>query len=73
MVYTPENEDFRYSADDLMTYFTDKKVDTLLLINPDNPTGNYIPKQDVLRLAKWAGEHLTSNYFFSDFPESPKG
>ena len=72
VVYTPQNENFQYSADDLMGYFADKKVDTLLVINPDNPTGNYIPKQDVLRLAEWAGEQgirLVVDESFVDFAE----
>ena len=72
VVYTPQNENFQYSADDLMEYFADKNVDTLLLINPDNPTGNYIPKQDVLRLTKWTGEQgirLVVDESFVDFAE----
>jgi histidinol-phosphate/aromatic aminotransferase/cobyric acid decarboxylase-like protein len=36
-----------------MTYFADKDIQSLLLINPDNPTGNYIPYADCLRLADW--------------------
>ena len=31
-------------------------VKNLILINPDNPSGNYIPKADVLRLAQWCRE-----------------
>jgi histidinol-phosphate/aromatic aminotransferase/cobyric acid decarboxylase-like protein/choline kinase len=53
VTYTPQNEDYRYTADDLMQYFGDKDIKTLMLINPDNPSGNYIPKADVLRLAVW--------------------
>ena len=48
--------DFSYSADDIMNYFEDKKIWTLVLINPDNPTGNYIPYADCLRLAQWCEE-----------------
>ena len=72
VVFTPENEDFQYDADDLMTYFADKKVDTLLIINPDNPTGNYIAKQDVLRMAQWTkeqGMNLVIDESFVDFAE----
>ena len=53
VTYTPQNDDYRYTADDLMHYFGDKDIKTLMLINPDNPSGNFIPKADVLRLAKW--------------------
>lgn len=51
--YIPSNEGFKYSADDVMFYFKDKTIDTLLLINPDNPSGNYIPFNDLLRLIDW--------------------
>lgn len=53
-VYTPNNSNFSYSADDLISFFSEKPVNTLLLINPDNPTGNFIQKEHVLRLCKWA-------------------
>lgn len=55
VIFTPDNEDFSYTADDLMTYFDHRKLSALVLINPDNPSGNYIPKADVLRLAQWCG------------------
>ena len=54
--YYVENEDFRYSARDLMQFYQDKDITSLVLINPDNPSGNYIEKDDVLILADWAKE-----------------
>lgn len=36
-----------------MDFYADKSISLLLLINPDNPSGNFISKQDVLRLASW--------------------
>lgn len=56
VVFTPDNADYRYTADDLMAFFTVHPVKNLILINPDNPSGNYIPKADVLRLAQWCRE-----------------
>jgi histidinol-phosphate/aromatic aminotransferase/cobyric acid decarboxylase-like protein len=56
VIYIPENENLAYGADDLMKYFEDKEIQTLVLVNPDNPSGNYIPKADVLRLADWCQE-----------------
>ena len=53
VTFVPQNEDYRYTADDLMAFFGDKEIKTLMLINPDNPSGNFIPKGDVLRLAQW--------------------
>lgn len=56
VAYDTQAPDFSYTADDLMNYFEDKKIWSLLLINPDNPTGNYIPYADCLRLAQWCEE-----------------
>ena len=70
VTFTPQNEDYRYTADDLMQYFGDKDITTLMLINPDNPSGNFIPKADVLRLAKWCEDRnirLVVDESFVDF------
>lgn len=68
--YIPNQDGFKYTADDLMQFFGDKKIDTLLLINPDNPSGNYIPYDDLLRLKDWTkgrGVHLIVDESFVDF------
>lgn len=52
-VFTPQNNNFSYTVTDLITWFKDKNISSLVLINPDNPSGNYIPKDDVLFLANW--------------------
>ena len=51
--FVPGNEGFKYSAEDIKGFFADKDIDALLLINPDNPSGNFIPFQDVLGLIEW--------------------
>ncbi len=56
VTYYPDNNDYAYSANDLISFYDDKDICTLLLINPDNPSGNYIEKKDVLKIAKWAEE-----------------
>ena len=56
VTFIPQNEDYRYTADDLMAFFADKDIQQLMLINPDNPSGNFIPKADVLRLSAWCEE-----------------
>ena len=69
-IFVPETEDFHYTADDVMEYFSKHKPETLLLINPDNPSGNYIPYKDVLRLASWCrneGIRLVVDESFVDF------
>lgn len=53
IAYWPENDEFKYSAQDIMDFFGDKDIHNLVLINPDNPSGNYIEKKDVLKLVEW--------------------
>lgn len=70
--FTPAGPDFRYTADDLMGLLRPQDIDNLVLINPDNPTGNYIPAPDVLRLADWAqgkGIRLILDESFADFAD----
>lgn len=51
--YFVQNDNYSYTADDLMNFYDDKDIDILTLINPDNPSGNYIRRDDVLRIAQW--------------------
>ncbi len=70
--YRPPSEELHYTADDLMTYFEGKEIGTLVLINPDNPSGNYIPNADVLRLTAWCkrkGIRLIYDESFVDFAD----
>lgn len=54
VIFHPENEDFSYTADDLMRFFEGQDLKSLLIVNPDNPSGNFIPLTDLFRLADWA-------------------
>lgn len=70
--YVPDNTAFSYSVSDLQNYFSDKSLSALLLINPDNPSGNFISRDDVLKLADWAGHKgitLIVDESFVDFAE----
>ena len=72
VVYWPQNDDFSYTAVDLMNFFGDKDIQNLILINPDNPSGNYIPKNDLLKLIKWAKDKeikLIVDESFVDFAD----
>lgn len=65
-----DKKNYRYSADDLMRFFGENHADNILLINPDNPSGNFIPKTDILRLAQWCkdrGIRLIVDESFVDF------
>ena len=70
--FYPENENFSYTADDLTDFFGDKDIRNLVLVNPDNPTGNYIPKKDLERLIAWCEERditLLVDESFVDFSD----
>ena len=72
VTFVPKDNTYRYSADDLMDFFEANPVDTLLIINPDNPSGNFIPKDDLLRLCEWSQKHqirLMIDESFVDFSE----
>ncbi len=71
-VFVPDNCDYRYTADDMMDYFSDKDIKTLLVINPDNPSGNFIPRHDLMRLVDWTrnrGIRLVVDESFVDFAD----
>ncbi|MBQ9371222.1 MAG: aminotransferase class I/II-fold pyridoxal phosphate-dependent enzyme [Thermoguttaceae bacterium] len=70
--FTPNNDDYSYTVDDLTSYFDGHKVDAIILVNPDNPSGNYIPKAELLRLIEWAnrvGATLVIDESFADFAD----
>ena len=72
VTFVPQNKDYRYTADDLMAFFGDKDIKQMMVINPDNPSGNFIPKKDVLCLAQWCedkGIRLVIDESFVDFSE----
>lgn len=75
VAFTPQNPDFSYSVSDLMSFFEQKTIGTLVLVNPDNPSGNYIPKDALFRLIAWAGERgirLIVDESFADFADEPE-
>ena len=70
--YYPESPDWQYNADDLMRFFDDKSIEALLVVNPDNPTGNFITKADVMRLVEWCDKRnvtLVLDESFVDFSD----
>lgn len=66
-------QDFLYSAEDIKDFYADKDIKHLLVINPDNPTGNFIATREILELAQWCKErsiHLIVDESFVDFSEN---
>lgn len=56
VAFASPKDDFSYTVDDLIDFFEDKEISTLLLINPDNPSGHFIKKYDLQYLISWCSE-----------------
>jgi histidinol-phosphate/aromatic aminotransferase/cobyric acid decarboxylase-like protein/choline kinase len=70
--YSPDNKNFSYSAEDIKAFLEGKNISYLLLINPDNPSGNYIPQGKVIDLIQWCkkrGITLIVDESFVDFTD----
>lgn len=73
VAFYPQNKDLFYTARDLISFFEGTDISSLVLVNPDNPSGNYIYKEDILLIAKWAeGKRirLIIDESFIDFAET---
>ena len=76
IVGIPTNpDDFSYSAQDILDVAVRENVSAVLLINPDNPSGNFLEKADVLALLaelKKRGIKLIFDESFIDFAEKDR-
>ena len=54
VAFQPDNRDLKYTEDDLIAFYTGKGISSLLLINPDNPSGNFISMAGLLKLLAWS-------------------
>ena len=72
VAFEPRNNDFSYSADDLINFYGDKPINTLVVVNPDNPSGNYISYENLIKLVNWTkkkGIGFVLDESFVDFAE----
>lgn len=72
--FISKKDDLGYTVDDLMEFYNNKEIKNLILINPDNPSGNYCEFEQVVRLISWCREHairLIVDESFVDFAEYP--
>lgn len=63
---------FQYHVDDIIDFYQNKNIDMLVLVNPDNPSGNFIKKEELLRLCQWSDQkkiRLVVDESFVDFAE----
>jgi len=74
-VFTPSAaKGFRYTATDLIRFFSANKVVHLMLVNPDNPSGNFLPLTEVMKLVSWTKRQniqLLIDESFIDFADKP--
>jgi len=72
VAFMPQNSDLTYTEDDLIAFYTGKGIKSLLLINPDNPSGNFIGISGLQKLLAWSKEQnirLIVDESFVDFSD----
>lgn len=72
VVFTSKKDDFSYTVQDIINFFGGNPVEALIMINPDNPSGNYISQNDMLELVKWCKKRdikLVVDESFIDFAD----
>lgn len=70
--FVPKNADYEYTAQELIDFFEDKDIQNLVIVNPDNPSGNYIPPNGIMKLVEWTakkGISLIVDESFVDFSD----
>ena len=71
-VWLPANEDFSYSVEDIVRSAEENSASYVLLINPDNTSGHFFTKQEVIVLAEQLSSKnvkLILDESFVDFAE----
>lgn len=72
VVYDCTDDDFSYDAECLISYFSKNSIDNLVLINPDNPSGQLMDEDDIHRLFGWCSDNrvnLILDESFLDFAD----
>lgn len=67
------NDNFSYSVSELISFYKDKDIQILLLVNPDNPSGHFVNKEDVISLVQWCKRkdvRLIVDESFVDFTDN---
>lgn len=73
IAFKPSTPDFTYTVDDLIGFYTANPVEAILIVNPDNPSGNFIDRKGLDNLAKWAEDssvRLVVDESFVDFADA---
>ena len=73
ITFYPQNKNFSYEVKELQTFYENKNISSLLIVNPDNPSGNFIPPKELLTLAQWTKNkniQLIIDESFVDFSDA---
>ena len=72
VLYDCTKNDFSYSAKQIISFFSKNPINTLVLINPDNPTGHFLDKIEINNILEWCKEkdiNLILDESFLDFAD----
>lgn len=75
VAYDTKSAGYEYDAANIMDFFDGADITALILINPDNPSGNYLPKQQLMQLLEWSlhkNIYLVIDESFVDFADQPE-
>lgn len=75
VAFMPEKHDFSYTLEELIVFCKKRQLSSLVLINPDNPTGHFLSKNAVEMLVEEThklGITLIVDESFVDFSEQDK-
>ena len=70
-----DKKEFSYTANDIIDCVKNKGIKNVILINPDNPTGHFLEKDEVIKLCKSLKDKNVNIVFdesFIDFAEKEK-
>ena len=74
--YYSVNNEYKYTVDDLINFYSVHDISTLIIINPDNPTGNFLDHTQLTSLLTWTLEKditVIVDESFLDFSDHPQG
>lgn len=72
IIYSPLSDDFTYTVSELIEFFSQNNVNSLVVSNPDNSSGNFISQNDMETLIRWCdnkGITIVVDESFIDYAE----
>lgn len=51
--YETSMTNYHYNSEDIINFYQSKEISTLVMINPDNPSGNYVSNENMRSLVAW--------------------